>query len=69
MYSPLKSEETITLEHYKSHDHKIKWQHLNEAGLTEYWIFLVWDTKILDMCLLRISSLMESDICKLPISQ
>lgn len=38
-YSPLRSEETITLQHYKSNDHKIKWQHLNKAGLTECWIF------------------------------
>lgn len=38
-YSPLRSEETITLQHHKSNDHKIKWQHLNKAGLTGYWIF------------------------------
>lgn len=39
LFTPLRSEETITLQHHKSNDHKIKWQHLNKAGLTSYWIF------------------------------
>lgn len=54
--------------HYNciSNDHKIKWQYLNILDYTGYWNFsFSLGYKISITHSLRISSLIENDICKL----